>query len=115
MAQEGGLFSLPLKNHFWFDIGKPEDYLLGQAAYLKFYTVTSSNSHVGNVLVDPSSVIEEGCKIGPNVVIGPKVVVKKGTRLKDCTIVGNTVIGHNSYIENSIISWRCKIGSWVRI
>lgn len=115
MAQEGALYSLPLKNNFWFDIGKPEDYLLGQAAYLKFYTINSSNPHVGNVMIDSSSVIEEGCKIGPNVVIGPNVTVKKGTRLKDCTIVGNTVIGQNTYIENSIISWRCKIGSWVRI
>ena len=98
MAQEGKLFSLSLQNDFWFDIGKPGDYLLGQAAYLNYHKIKSSNDFVGNVLVDSTSIIEEGCKIGPNVVIGPNCTIKRGTRLKDCTIIGKTVIGSNCFI-----------------
>jgi mannose-1-phosphate guanylyltransferase len=115
MAKEEKLYSLPLQNDFWFDIGRPADYLIGQAAYLKYYESKSSKEHIGNVLIDPSTVIEEGCKIGPNVVIGPNCTIKAGARLKDCTIIGNAIIGSNSYIEKSIISWKCKIGKWVRI
>lgn len=115
MAKEERLYSMPLENNFWFDIGRPGDYLIGQGAYLKYYNIKSSGDYVGNVLVDPSTVIEEGCKIGPNVVIGPNCLIKKGSRLKECTIVGDTVIGSGTYIENSIISWKCKLGNWVRM
>jgi len=41
MAGEGKLYSLALKNNFWFDIGQPKDYLLGQAAYLNYYQINS--------------------------------------------------------------------------
>lgn len=33
---------------------------------------------VGNVLVDPSATIGEGCRIGPNVTIGADVVIEDG-------------------------------------
>ena len=33
---------------------------------------------VGNVLVDPSAQIGEGCRIGPNVTIGADVVIEDG-------------------------------------
>jgi mannose-1-phosphate guanylyltransferase len=56
--------------------------VVGQGAYLAYYKIKTSEEYVGNVLVDPSSVIEEGCKIGPNVVIGPNCRIKKGARLK---------------------------------
>jgi NDP-sugar pyrophosphorylase family protein len=42
MAHEGKLFSLQLKNDFWFDIGKPGDYIIGQNAYLQYYKIKSS-------------------------------------------------------------------------
>ena len=30
MAQEGKLFSLKIKDNFWYDIGKPADYIVAQ-------------------------------------------------------------------------------------
>lgn len=30
MVEEGELYGLTLKSKFWFDTGKPEDYLLAQ-------------------------------------------------------------------------------------
>ena len=37
MAQENLIYGLPLKNKFWFDLGKPSDYLNGQGAFLKYH------------------------------------------------------------------------------
>ncbi len=48
-------------------------------------------------------VIGKGCKIG------------KGCRLKDCTLIGNTIIGDGVYLEATIVSYRCKIGNWARV
>jgi NDP-sugar pyrophosphorylase family protein len=30
MAQEGELYAMTLNNNFWYDIGQPKDYLIGQ-------------------------------------------------------------------------------------
>lgn len=114
MAQEEKLYSLALKNDFWFDIGRPEDYLLGQGAFLKYFGITNPNTE-GNVLVHSSSKIEAGCKIGPNVVVGPNCHVQTGCRISNCAIIGRTKVGQNSFLNNSIISWKCKIGNWVRV
>ena len=58
MAKEGQLYSLPLKNDFWFDIGRPADYLVGQAAYLAYYKIKTLSESTGNVMIDASSVVE---------------------------------------------------------
>lgn len=42
---------------------------------------------VGNVLVDPSAKIGNGCRIGPNVTIGPDVVIEDGVCIKRCTVL----------------------------
>ena len=41
LVSEGKLYGLVLKNDFWFDTGKPTDYLIAQGAYLDYYHVTS--------------------------------------------------------------------------
>lgn len=105
---------LPLANDFWFDLGKPTDYLKGQWAYLKYYNKNSEKSE-GNCLIDPSAKIGDNCKIGPNVVIGANCQIDSGTCLKDCSIFHDSKIGKGCYIENSVISWGCSVGDWVRI
>ncbi|CAI8041563.1 Mannose-1-phosphate guanyltransferase beta [Geodia barretti] len=55
------------------------------ALYLSHVRQTSperlaeGDSFVGNVLVDPSAKIGQGCRIGPSVVIGPNVIIEDGT------------------------------------
>lgn len=62
---------------FWMDIGQPKDYIIGLRLYLDSLRKSTpsklaSGSHiVGNVLVDESAKIGEGCLIGPDVAIGP--------------------------------------------
>jgi NDP-sugar pyrophosphorylase family protein len=45
MAAEGSLYGLPLGNKFWFDIGKPADYLIGQGAFLEYHKINKPKSN----------------------------------------------------------------------
>jgi len=47
---------------------------------------------VGNVLVDPTATIGQGCRIGPNVTIGPGVVIEDGVCIKRSTIMRDATI-----------------------
>jgi NDP-sugar pyrophosphorylase family protein len=56
VANEGKLYSMPLKTNFWYDIGQPGDYLLGQAAFLTHYHHGTPDRP--NSLIDKTVVIE---------------------------------------------------------
>lgn len=92
MSRDKQLYAFELPG-FWMDIGQPKDFLTGMCLYL-----TSLKQHnpaqlyegpgvVGNVLVDPTAKIGNGCRIGPNVTIGPDVVIEDGVCIKRCTIL----------------------------
>lgn len=122
MAKDEQLYSFPLEG-FWADIGQPRDFLRGAGLHLEdlkqkessLLSQSNSDKIVGNVVIDPSSQIEEGSLIGPNVVIGPKCLIKKGVRIKNSIVLEGVEIQEHSYINGSIIGWRSKIGKWVRI
>lgn len=92
MASDKQLYAFELQG-FWMDIGQPKDFLTGMCLYLS--SVRQKNPKmlhegdgiVGNVLIDPSAKIGEGCRIGPNVTIGPDVVIEDGVCIKRCTIL----------------------------
>ena len=120
MAKDRELCSLTLKG-FWMDIGQPRDFLAGLELYLHFLNektpdkLNRGSLFVGNVLVDPTAVIEDGCLIGPNVCIGPGVKIESGTRIANSVIFAGCVIKGHSWINGSIIGWKCSVGRWVRI
>ena len=86
----------------------------GQNALLEYYKIQAEGCE-GGCLIDPSAQIGAECKIGPNVVIGANCKIGAGSRLKNCSIFYGTEVGKGCLISNSIVSWRCKIGGWVRI
>lgn len=117
MANTGELYAQDLTG-FWMDIGQPKDFLRGLCLYLSSCPQTllaKGEGIVGNVLMDPTAKIGKGCRIGPNVSIGPGVVVEDGVCIKRCTIMRDAVIRSHSWLENSIVGWRCCVGKWVRI
>jgi mannose-1-phosphate guanylyltransferase len=120
MAEDGQLSSMVL-NGFWMDIGQPKDFLTGTELYLSHLRGTAperlreGSNIVGNVLIDPSAQIAADCLIGPNVTIGPNCVVGSGTRVANSVLFEGTVILTNSWINGSIIGWRCRLGRWVRL
>ena len=80
------------------DVGQPRDYLTGLTLYLASLRarfperLAAGPGIVGNVLIDPSAKIGEGCKIGPDVSVGPGCVVEGGVRLTKCTVLRGTHI-----------------------
>lgn len=79
---------MTLTNNFWYDIGQPKDYLIGQGEYLKYYKLQKENDlrFQGNVLVHESAIVAEGALIGPNVVIGAGCNIGTGARIKNSTL-----------------------------
>lgn len=120
MATDGQLYAMDLQG-FWMDVGQPPDFLKGMCMYLTSLGQKNSDelSHgdgiVGNVMVHPTATIGSNCRIGPNVVIGPDVVIEDGVCLKRCTVLSGASIKSHSWIQSSIIGWKCRIGQWVRM
>jgi acetyltransferase-like isoleucine patch superfamily enzyme len=63
---------------------------------------------------DPSAKIGHNCRIGPNVTIGPDVVIEDGVCIKRCTVLKGAHLKSHSWLESSIIGWKCSVGNWVR-
>ncbi|KAG7391116.1 cytochrome c1 [Phytophthora pseudosyringae] len=120
MAAEGNLYSMVLPG-YWMDIGQPKDFLSGMCLHLDYVERTNADSlstgpkFIGNVMVDPTAVIGEGCLIGPNVVVGPGCVIEDGVRLSRTTLLRGVTVRANSWIQSSIIGWGSTIGRWCRI
>jgi mannose-1-phosphate guanylyltransferase len=122
MAKDSELHAMPLSG-FWMDVGQPKDFLTGTGLYLN--AVAKKNPELlanataypcvkGNVLIDPSAKIGKDCVIGPNVTIGPNVVIGDGVRIAKSAIMDGVVIKSHAWIFNTIVGWRCTVGSWVR-
>ena len=79
-----------------------------------YLPISSPAGIVGNVLMDPTAKIGAECRIGPNVSIGPGVVIEDGVCIKRSTIMKDTVIKSHTWMDSSIIGWKCTIGNWVR-
>ncbi|KAK2657793.1 hypothetical protein Ddye_010845 [Dipteronia dyeriana] len=120
IAAENKLYAMVLQG-FWMDIGQPKDYITGLRLYLDFLRKQSSSelasgSHIiGNVLVDKSAEIGDGCLIGPDVAIGPGCVIESGVRLSCCTIMRGVRIKKHACISGSIIGWHSTVGRWARV
>jgi len=118
-SQELQMFDL---EGYWMDVGQPKDYLTGTCLHLSSLNRTAPETlckepfvHQGNVLIDKSAKVGQGCKIGPNVAIGPNVVIGDGVRLQRCVILAGTKIGNFSWIRNAIVGWNSTIGRWTRM
>ncbi|KAA3463824.1 mannose-1-phosphate guanylyltransferase 1 [Gossypium australe] len=120
IAAENKLYAMVLPG-FWMDIGQPKDYITGLRMYLeslrkKSSAKLSTGSHfVGNVLVDETAVIGDGCLIGPDVAIGPGCIIESGVRLSRCTIMRGVRIKKHTCVSNSIIGWHSTVGKWARL
>jgi len=120
MARDGQLYSLDLPG-FWMDVGQPKDYIAGMGLYLASLKarhpemLKSGAGFIGNVLMDASARVGNGCYIGPNVVLGPNVIIEDGVRLANCTVLEGATVRAHSWIKSSIIGWQSTVGKWVRI
>ncbi|KAJ4842229.1 cytochrome c1 [Turnera subulata] len=120
IAAEKKLYAMVLPG-FWMDVGQPKDYITGLRLYLDSLRKSSSpklatGPHiVGNVLVDETASIGEGCLIGPDVAIGPGCVIESGVRLSRCTVMRGVRVKKHACISNSILGWHSTVGRWARV
>eukprot|EP01068_Selenidium_serpulae_P018366 Selendium_serpulae@DN6452_c0_g2_i1.p2 len=126
MAADKVLFGFQL-NGYWADIGKPKDFLSGMQLYLdslkqaeirgeKTDVVLSKGDNIeGNVLIDPTAIIEEGAVLGPYVTVGAGCRVGKGARLRNTAVMSDVKVSDYAWVKESIIGWKSNIGRWVRI
>ncbi|KAJ0525540.1 putative nucleotidyltransferase [Helianthus annuus] len=120
IVSENQLYAMVLPG-YWMDIGQPKDYITGLRLYLDSLRMKSpsklaSGAHIiGNVLIDESAEISDGCLIGPDVAIGPGCVIESGVRLSQCTIMRGVCIKEHACISSSIIGWHSTVGRWARI
>ncbi|XP_039013483.1 mannose-1-phosphate guanylyltransferase 1-like [Hibiscus syriacus] len=120
IAAANKLYAMVLPG-FWMDIGQPKDYITGLRFYLDSLRKRSSaelasgSYFIGNVLVDESAVIGDGCLIGPDVAIGPLCVIESGVRLSRCSIMRGVRIKKHACVSNSIIGWHSTVGRWARL
>jgi len=93
----------------WNDIGTPKDYL---EANLKVLTGTPLESAeglnnkgeiVGAVLLGQDITIEEGAKVGPNVVLGDGCFIGKGTTVQDSVILPGTQVEGERAFSRAIL------------
>ncbi|VFQ61871.1 unnamed protein product [Cuscuta campestris] len=114
IAAEKKLFAMVLPG-FWMDIGQPKDYITGLRLYLDTLRKKSSSKlafgpHiVGNVIVDETAKVGEGCLIGPG------CSIEAGVRLSRCTVMRGVRIKKHACISSSIIGWHSTVGQWARV
>jgi mannose-1-phosphate guanylyltransferase len=105
MAKEGRLYVMPLEG-IWMDIGTPQ-------AFIDCIPIFLENEN--KVLIDETAEVGPDCEIGPNVVIGPRAKIGAACCLKNAVVMAGASIGVGTLILDSIVGWRGKIGSWVRL
>lgn len=94
---------------WWKDTGKPEDLLEGNALVLTDIIPSNKAAEIHpRARLQGRIILEEGVKVGDNVLIRGPVVIGKNTILENCyigpyTSVGNNVGIYNAEIEHSIV------------
>ena len=120
MARESQLFAYDMDS-YWMDVGQPRDYLTGMCLYLNSLResdpdqLSKGDRFTGDVLIDPSATLGEGCHIGPNVVIGSGVRIEDGVCISRSTVLKGAHIKSHSWVNSCIVGWRARIGQWVRM
>lgn len=115
IANEGGLYAM-VSDNFWMDIGQPKDYLTGLSLYLEHIKrktpelLATGPNIIGNVLIDKSAQIGEGCLIGPDVAVGPDCVIEPGVRLSCCTLMKGVRVKSSAHVSGSIVGRHSTIG-----
>lgn len=120
VAADNKLYAYTLSG-YWMDVGQPKDYLKGLHLHLDSlrirqpHTLAAGPGIQGNVLVDSSAKIGDGCLIGPDVSIASGCVIGNGVRLSNCVIMRGVTIKDHTKVEQSIIGWGSSVGAWSRV
>nr|GLL40284.1 mannose-1-phosphate guanylyltransferase 1-like isoform X2 [Ipomoea trifida] len=125
MVADGKVYGLWLKALFWLDtwlmIDQQNYYMNGLVNHLRnlrkrWPQKLASGAHiVGDVVVDETAEIGEGCVIGPDVAIGPGCVIEDGVKISSSAIMHGTRIREGASVTYSIIGWGSSIGRLAKV
>ncbi|XP_019157272.1 PREDICTED: mannose-1-phosphate guanylyltransferase 1-like [Ipomoea nil] len=125
MVADGKVYGVWLKGLFWLDAWL----LIDQQRYYIYDLVNhlhdlrkrcpqklASGAHiVGDVVVDETAEIGEGCVIGPDVAIGPGCIIEAGVKISSSAIMHGTHIKKGASVTYSIIGWRSSVGQLAKV
>lgn len=124
MAADGKLYAMWLQG-FWLDawlmIDQQKYYIDELVKYLgilrkrRSRKLASGDHIVGNVVVDETAEIGEGCVIGPDVAIGPGCVIEDGVKICRSAIMHGTRIKKEASVTDCIIGWRSSVGQLAKL
>jgi mannose-1-phosphate guanylyltransferase len=114
LAAEGKLYGFKFRG-YWVDAGTPEAYLkahrilLDESKPFKSLNVDVKASVHQPVLIGSDCRLAKNSEVGPHVCLGDGVEVSDGTKIKNCVILGDALIGKNNDLENCIVGYGCRI------
>lgn len=129
LLKDGELIVAFPSSCYWMDIGTPikyhqlnRDLLRGKSNQFSFKTNNKlsfgENSYIHNTAETTEPVvIGNKCNIGPKVKLNEAVIIGPGCTIGEGSIVGDSIIWHNTIIEpgaivkHSIIANNCRIGA----
>ncbi len=127
-----------IKEH-WIDIGYPWNLLEANELAMQFVefpsertlplgvTIEGEVKIADNAILRPGTFIQGPVIIDENVVVGPNCFIRPGTYLgknvrvgnaveiKNSIILNGTIIGHLSYVGDSIIGEKCNFGAGTKV
>ncbi|MFX1516738.1 MAG: bifunctional sugar-1-phosphate nucleotidylyltransferase/acetyltransferase [Promethearchaeota archaeon] len=134
LIRDGYSFSVyHIKDH-WIDIGYPWDVLEaneigmksqkypeftspssvtieGPCKISKNVTLRSGTFIQGPVVIEEDVVVGPNCFLRPGTYLGKNVRIGNAVEIKNSLILDNTIIGHLSYVGDSIIGRNCNFGA----
>lgn len=105
----------------------PQDYLTGLGLHLESLrrhkpAQLSAGAHIkGNVIIDSSATIGEGCVIGPNVAIGIGCVIGDGVRISNSVLLHRVKVKNYARVNDAIVGWGssgaccCRCWAWLGV
>lgn len=96
LAKDGQVGSMRVDNHFWRDIGTPED-------YLDLHQRLLSERKEGQWLVDEQATVADDVEMREWGTVAPGAVIGKGMQLTRCVVWDNVKIAPGQQLTDAIV------------
>jgi mannose-1-phosphate guanylyltransferase len=127
-----GLLGVP-SDAYWLDIGTPARYLEATFDILEGEVESPVRERLGasyvsvapDALIEgrvvPPSLVEGGCRVGPDAhvgaraVLGPGVTVGRGAHVEQAVVLGGAEVGEGAHLSGCIVGAGSRIGAGCRV
>ncbi len=112
------------ETNFWADVGQPEGYMRAtewllkrseQDVFIGANVEINGAGITGPAVIGDSTVVEEGCSVGPGAVLFEGVYIARNSSLEHCVIGEKTQMGENATVKQAIVGPQCVFGDDVEV